>query len=407
VKWKRELKVFSHAVRECKRRQQSATDELKAINLDEDKALREELKATLGGFKGAPPPGGPAPPSPSPDTRTLTEPVPQFPQFVGRPRSANFIGRIEQLEALEVKLEVGDQSPERKLRAVVIHGLGGMGKTYLANEFAHRHRAKFDACYWVPSDTTVKLAQGFEAIARRLQIDETDDAQVRASVIDWLCKTGVSKGSRGSETNRDYLLTKCLSLSCLCLDKTWLLIFDNAEEPESLMGYFPTDSSGSIIITSRSRHWIYYDYVHVLSLAAFTLEDGVALLQSKMERHDRSIPVQLAEDIVREAGGLPLAINQIGSYIATTHASPREFLVKYQEKEGEAQRIHSYAIPPTDLQPQNLATVWDITLQKLTPAATFVLTAMVILDPDAIPVDVFANGLASGSFMPHISTTEE
>jgi hypothetical protein len=194
MKWKRELKAFYHSVKECKRRQLSAADELKSTNVDEDKALqedmktfREEFKATFKGFKDAP-----RQPSVilSPDNRTLGEPLTQFPQFLGHPRSANFTGRSEQMKALESKLEVEKQALERKFRAVVVHGLGGVGKTQLTNEFAHKHRAKYDACYWIPADTPIKLAQGFENIAQRLQIEETDHAQVRASVIDWLCKTG-------------------------------------------------------------------------------------------------------------------------------------------------------------------------------------------------------------------------
>jgi hypothetical protein len=116
---------------------------------------------------------------------------------------------------------------------------------------------------------------------------------------------------------------------------------------------------------------------------------------------------ELAVDIVHEVGGLPLAINQIGCYIATTHANAREFLVKYQELEGEAQRAHSYILSGSNLQSQNLATVWDITLSKLTPAATFILNCMVMFDPDEIPGEVFIDSIASGSFLPYISTAAE
>jgi hypothetical protein len=152
-------------------------------------AIRQEFKAVFEGLKESP--GQPSSViSPYPDTWSLRKPLPQFPQFLGLPRSVNFVGQAQQLRALELKLEVDAQPPERKLRAVVMHGLGGIGKTHLANEFTHRHRTKYDACYWVTADTPIKLAQGFEDIAQLLHIEETDHAQVRASVIDWLCKTG-------------------------------------------------------------------------------------------------------------------------------------------------------------------------------------------------------------------------
>lgn len=66
-------------------------------------------------------------------------------------------------------------------------GLGGSGKTQLALEYAYKYRGSYDACIWISCDTTIKAAQGFTDVARKLEIETAQQQQLMAVVKDWLC----------------------------------------------------------------------------------------------------------------------------------------------------------------------------------------------------------------------------
>jgi hypothetical protein len=126
-----------------------------------------------------------------------------------------------------------------------------------------------------------------------------------------------------------------------------------------------------------------------------------------MEKYNRRVDSETASDIVKEVGGLPLAIRQIGCYLATTHADARSFLRRYQEREGEAHRVDNYVVMGSSSPSQCLGTVWDLTFSKLSPSSIFLLNAMVMLDPDGIPTDLFTDDMFPGSLPPYIQTMEQ
>ena len=182
---------------------------------------------------------------------------------------------------------------------------------------------------------------------------------------------------------------------------------DNAEEPPDCIDYLPESTRGCILVTTRSRSWLHQDFVdEPIFLESFAEDDGVAMFKTILQRHNRTVHPSTALAIVQEIGSLPLAIRQIACYVATTHADPQEFLQRYRESEGEAQRVDQYLVEQ-DPQAQCLATVWDLTLAKLPLASIFLLNVMILLDPDSIPVNLFTDGITNGTLAPYIRTTEE
>jgi hypothetical protein len=103
-----------------------------------------------------------------------------------------------------------DASPQ------VLHGLGGVGKTQLALEYAHRHGADYAIRWWVTAEQPATIPVQLAALAHRLGVpDQANQAETVSVLVDEL-------GRRGR----------------------WLLIFDNAEDPSELHPYWPTTKPG-------------------------------------------------------------------------------------------------------------------------------------------------------------------
>jgi hypothetical protein len=137
-------------------------------------------------------------------------------------------------------------SPTRR-KIMLLHGLGGMGKTQLAVAFARRHQQKFSAILWLDGSSINQLEQSFVAVASRIPQDE-----LTADVVESLQADGL---------NADVIVKGVLRWLSLSSNKHWLLIIDNidrdwnAKEHDSLAfnprEYLPHADHGSILVTSR------------------------------------------------------------------------------------------------------------------------------------------------------------
>lgn len=87
-------------------------------------------------------------------------------------RNPGFFGQTNVLTRIDEALF--PESDARQLRSFVLCGLGGIGKTEIANEFVWSRKTRFNAIFWVSADTTQKLAAGFSDIARELGLEDPD-----------------------------------------------------------------------------------------------------------------------------------------------------------------------------------------------------------------------------------------
>lgn len=303
-------------------------------------------------------------------------------QFWNVPFSRNpfFIGREEQLAQVHAQLQQSQSAAIGQVQA--ISGLGGIGKTQLAVEYAYRHREEYEAVLWVSADTLETLNASYSELATLLNLPERDAR--KQEVIVQVVKAWL-------ETHRD-----------------WLLILDNLDEPQVL---FPSNTSGRLryaspFLPSTSRNHVLLttraDDLSSLSLSlgfsrplrmeTFTPEQGARLLLVRAERLERATPQsrQEAEQIARDLGGLALAIDQAGAYLAATGASFSSYLQLLHQRSTDLLKQQR-----NSLYPASVATTWSISFERVevrNPTAAELLRFCAFLAPDAIPEEILAQG---------------
>ena len=82
-------------------------------------------------------------------------------------RNDNFTSRDRELAEIHQALRSTDAAPSHR-RVMVLHGLGGIGKTQLAIQYAYIHQKDYTSIWWINASTTQSLSQGFLGIAQQL-----------------------------------------------------------------------------------------------------------------------------------------------------------------------------------------------------------------------------------------------
>jgi Tfp pilus assembly protein PilF len=266
-------------------------------------------------------------------------------------RNPNFTGREVVLSDLHSTLTSG--------RPAVLIGLGGVGKTQLAVEYAYRHAADFSVVWWVRAEEPATLAADYTNLAIQLglpQKDATDQRILVDAVRRWF---GENAG--------------------------WLLIFDSASDQSAISSYLPQGTYGRVLITSRSPDW--QSPARSTQLTVLTQAEAVEFLLRRTRQTDKKNAASLAEAL----GNLPLALEQAGAYIEETRQSISDYLKLFLAQE---QKLLSLGTPSTGY-PATVATTWEILfqqVQKLSPAAIDLMNLCAFLAPDDIPLKLLSDG---------------
>ncbi|HNT72062.1 MAG TPA: hypothetical protein PKK92_03270, partial [Methanothrix sp.] len=209
---------------------------------------------------------------------------------IPHPHNPNFTGRVDLLEKLEETLASGERAAFTQTSAIT--GLGGVGKTQLALEYSYSHADDYRVIWWVRSEEPATLAADYAGLAARLNLPEKDSQDQRITVEAvrrWLEENG-----------------------------GWLLVFDNAQEPENLTDYLPRTGAGHVIITSRNPNW--GGTAKPLLVDVFSRQESVEFLLSRTGQTDG------AHALAEALGDLPLALEQAGAYIQETGISFATYL---------------------------------------------------------------------------------
>jgi tetratricopeptide (TPR) repeat protein len=259
-------------------------------------------------------------------------------------RNPNFTGRDPLLGQLHAALRHGGAAALTQ----AIHGLGGVGKTQLALEYAYRYSSDYDLVGWLRAEEPSSLASDYARLAAPLHLPEKDVADqpaIVAAVRNWLAR-----------------------------HDRWLLIFDNAPDPQSCAEYQPPSDTGHILITSRNRTWA--GVAGTLPVLQWSRPESLEFLKKRTRRDEPDAANRLAEAV----GDLPLALEIAAAYIDEASLS----LAAYVDLLG---RYAKELLAP-------VAATWRISIDKLkteNPAAIGLLNVLAYLAPDDIPRDILAD----------------
>jgi tetratricopeptide (TPR) repeat protein len=263
-------------------------------------------------------------------------------------RNRNFSGRYELLEQLHASLQA--ESAAAVVPTGTVHGLGGVGKTELALEFAHRYQADYDIVWWITAEQPTTITADLAALAEELGIERLAD---QAEMVRLLFRE-----LRGRDR--------------------WLLVYDNAEQPRQLEGLLPPGGGGHVLVTSRYGAW--GKLGSALRLDVVARSEAVAFLSRRTGATDQAMLDALADEL----GDLPLALEEAAAYLEETGVGLGEYLQLVRER---ARELFGLDQPPADQQgdQRRVATVWSLSLDRVhqeAPAAEALLNLCAFLAPD-------------------------
>jgi tetratricopeptide (TPR) repeat protein len=285
-------------------------------------------------------------------------------------RNPFFTGREELLTQLHENLT--QTGAAALTQAQAISGLGGIGKTQTAVEYAYRYREEYQAILWVTAATQNTLLADFVTLAATLVLPEKNE--------------------------QDQNLTVSAVQRWFAQHTNWLLILDNADDLDVVEEFVPAGGKGHILLTTR---------VHAPGALAQSVEvqqmdrdEGSLLLlrRTRMLAAAATLdqaPLQersSADAIVSEMDGLPLALDQAGAYMEETQCGLAAYLERYRRHQGTLLQRRGQS---RGEHPDPVASTWALSfaqVEQQNKASADLLRLCAFLAPDAIPEELISEG---------------
>jgi tetratricopeptide (TPR) repeat protein len=294
----------------------------------------------------------------------------------GVPKVKNFVSRLTAMEGLErVLLPNPGQSLRQKVK--VVYGLGGIGKTQLAVEFARRHHRRFSSVFWLDGRSEESLKRSIASQASRIpagQISETSRAYAADSGADF-----------------DIVVKDVMAWLARPDNIAWLLIIDNVDRDYNPRGgdpdaydvkrYFSGADHGSVLITTRlarlgqlgdsqSLGKVDNEQARAIFESWYRKEHGKRRAVNGPKHHvsanDVTTDTTEKERLLELLDGLPLAIAQAGAYLQESQVGLTDYLGFYQQQWGELMESdHLVGAPLQDYPERSVWTTWAISYHAI------------------------------------------
>lgn len=262
------------------------------------------------------------------------------------PRNPEFTGRQTVIGDLRRRLRSGGAAVVQVLR-----GWGGIGKTQIAIEYAHRFSGEYQIVWWIDAEDPVLIGKQLAELAEQLRLVDP-----------------------GADTANAVALLK----AHLRGRDGWLLLFDNAEDPALVRRWLP-GGPGHVVITSRTGGWEHL--AATIHVNVMKRSESVDLLRG----HGPGLDVAEADELANALGDLPLALVQASVFLAETVTDLHDYLRLLRSRPREVLSEGSagdYPLP--------LAAAIGLTMDRLAqldPVGLALAQVCAFLAPETIPVE--------------------
>ncbi|GCE20877.1 FxSxx-COOH system tetratricopeptide repeat protein [Dictyobacter kobayashii] len=301
--------------------------------------------------------------TPNEEIMLWTVPYTRNPYFTGR---EEILAQLEQQFAISHK---GDIHQPTVAQLLAITGLGGIGKTQIAVEYAYcaRTEGRYVHTIWVNASSEESIMTDFIALAAQIPEfaaqHEADQRQLTLAIIHWF----------------EYC------------EQPWLLIVDNVDDLSFIYNYLPRRGNGNILLTTRAS--AVGSLTIPISLETMSVDEGTRFLLRRARRpHTLPEEVAEAEKIVTALGQFPLALDQAGAYIEETASRFSDYRLLYEQHRHALLSRRGWQ---SMRYPESVATTWSLSFQRIeqsNPAAAELLNLCAFLAPDDIPEELLING---------------
>ncbi len=287
--------------------------------------------------------------------------------------------------ALANLYEVFKEGQEGQVLTHVINGLGGVGKTQVAIEYAYRYNHRYDAVFWIDVSDEQAFVKHLDIVVQLLALQEKMTIKVTYTITS--LKLAVKQW-----------------LQALADDMRWLLILDNIEDFALIKDFIPSGGNGHVLMTVRaqaigtiasSRH----------RLPEMNPVDGALLLLRRTGKFGAQVLLQdisnadlvTAQELSRLMGNLPLALDQAGAYIERVDIDVSDYLEYYNDSRWRPKLLEKRG-EPTMHHPASVATTWNrafAKIRQINPDAYSLLLLCSFLHHEAIPEEVLTRGITA------------
>jgi tetratricopeptide (TPR) repeat protein/transcriptional regulator with XRE-family HTH domain len=244
--------------------------------------------------------------------------------------------------------------------AAAVKGLGGVGKSVLARQYAWRARERYYGVWWVRAETEQTLMDDLIELGSRLIPN----------------LKGVAERDRALHLALDAIATASG-------DRPWLIVYDNVAKPGAIARLTPK-TGAHILITSRWPRW--QGHAQELPVDVFPEETAVDFLLAERPHETREAASRLAAML----GYLPLAISHARAYCAETNLSFDDYARRLSELIQEVPEDAEY--------PASVFATFSLAIAKATaacPEAEKLMEIVAFLAPERIPLDIITEDVMS------------
>ena len=271
-------------------------------------------------------------------------------------RNPDFVGRHELLELIQSHLTEPDAAV---VQPEVLYGLAAIGKSQTAVEYIYRHIADYDVVWWIPSEQMTQITSSFAELGKKLNLPGTESTETGIHSVLEALRQGVPH-------------------------RRWLLVFDNADNPEMVSQFFPA-GTGNILITSRNSQWS--GIARTTEVDLFTREESKELLFQHNNITDSE-----ADRLAEALGDLPLAVEQAAAWRAQTGMPIDEYLQLLDQNVADLLGDQADSQLSVSGRHRSVVAAWSVPLNRLRiehPAALQLLQLCAFFSAEPIPRRLF------------------